>query len=153
MSAASSFASVAQLKELCQASVSFTPSQVQLGHRIAEIGKHVLLAGCEELIKNAGAQKPILTSKSADGTPVTATVGSPYKLLSGKSFRRSGRECKELLLNNQYFTWISASGEVMTRCLLQVLWHWLMEKPYSPSSKLARKIGSLFGKWTTVALP
>ena len=121
MSDASSLASVSALKELCQATTSFTPSQVQSGRRIVEIGKHVMIAGCQEFISSDGSHKPMLTSKSADGTPVTATVSFRYKRLQvlGTSFRRSGRECKEFLLKNQYIRWVSSTGEVVTRCLLQ----------------------------------
>ena len=121
MSDASSLASVSALKELCQATTSFTPSQVQSGRRIVEIGKHVMIAGCQEFISSDGSHKPILTSKSADGTPVSATVSFRYKRLQvlGTSFRRSGRECKEFLLKNQYIRWVSSTGEVVTRCLLQ----------------------------------
>ena len=120
MAAALSLPAVKELQSLCQASGTFMPSQIQSGHRIAEIGKHVLVAGVEELLKNEGSHKPIITSKSADGTPVSASVSKRFRLhLVGKRFRRSGRACKELLLNNEYFRWISSTGEVVTRCLLQ----------------------------------
>jgi hypothetical protein len=61
----------------------------------------------------------MLTSKSADGTPITVVARTRHVLPSGQSVLRSGRTCEEYLVKNQFIRVVLSTGECCTRVLLQ----------------------------------
>ena len=63
--------------------------------------KETLLRGAQRLVHEA-AGRPILTSKSCDGTPITIVHRSTVHQPGGKAVRSHGRECKEFLVQNQF---------------------------------------------------
>ena len=109
---------VSQLKLLSQASGALSKASDRAVQRIVEIGKAVWVSGCKELIAKVG-KRPMLTSKSADGTPLTAVVHNAFRFPSGSRVRRSGRKCFNILVKNQFLRIREPHGDCATRVLLQ----------------------------------
>ena len=82
-----------------------------------EAGKAVLKRGVEDLIADA-CSFPILTSKSADGTPMSLVHRSKRLLPSGAAVRTQGRQGTEWLVKNQFVRTRTPGGEWITRALL-----------------------------------
>lgn len=78
------------VQSLARASGSLSSSEVRETFRCAEIGKEVLKCSFQALL-SAAAGSPILTSKSADGTPISVVHRVSSALPSGHTVRRSGR--------------------------------------------------------------
>ena len=66
-----------------------------------EAAKETLVRGAHRLVSEA-AHRPMLITKSADGTPITVTHRHTYQQPGGKSVRTAGRQCKEFLVQNQF---------------------------------------------------
>ena len=69
--------------------------------KACEVSKEVLLRGAKRLVADSGG-RPMVTSKSADGTPITVVHRNTYQLPQGKQVRKSGHACKEFLVQNQF---------------------------------------------------
>ena len=83
-----------------------------------EVAKETLLRGAQQLVEDAKG-KPIATSKSCDGTPLTVTHRSSLKQPGGKRVRVSGKECQEFLVANQFMRCNMGGGEgLRTKVLL-----------------------------------
>jgi hypothetical protein len=108
---------VNSIESVCHASGALSKAQMLQVDCVAEIAKHVLLIAVQELIQESSGGA-LLSSKSADGTPISVRLQHRLTLPSSRSFTRSGRECVEYLLMNQFFRGRFPSGAV-TRVLLQ----------------------------------
>eukprot|EP00969_Alexandrium_andersonii_P212828 9397502-Alexandrium_andersonii.AAC.1 len=64
--------------------------------RSCAVGKEVLEKAFQALVAEADGM-PILTTKSADGAPISVVKRVVGHLPSGKRVRRSGKECQEFL--------------------------------------------------------
>ena len=75
-----------------------------------EVAKETLLRGARALVERAGG-RPILTSKSCDGTPLTTVHRSTHQQPQGKKIRSSGRQSSEFLVQNQFLRTRVSGGE------------------------------------------
>ena len=66
-----------------------------------EVVKETLLRATQGLVEEAGG-RPLLTSKSCDGTPITVAHRRVYHQPGGQNVRRTGRDCHEFLVANQF---------------------------------------------------
>ena len=83
-----------------------------------EVAKETLLRGAQALVAEAGG-RPMLSTKSCDGTPITVTHRSSHSQPSGKRVRVSGRQCQEFLVCNQFVRTNLGGADVMkTRAIL-----------------------------------
>ena len=112
------FDPVRRIHDLCKASSSVDGKNVLEIQKVCEISKHVLACKFNELIAEADGA-PMLSSKSADGTPLSTVVRSVGTLPSGKSFSRTGKETHEYLVKNQFARVILPNGAVRSAVLLQ----------------------------------
>ena len=80
--------------------------------------KETMLRAAQQLVDDAGG-RPIATSKSCDGTPLTIRHRSSLVQPGGKRVRISGKECQEILVANQFIRCDMGAGEgSRTRVLL-----------------------------------
>ena len=111
-------ASAAQvLEELCQSTKSMDKEHLRTIDKYAEACKAVLLESAHEFVKGCGGS-PMLTSKSADGTPLKVTYQQQSVMPSGTRFTRSGKAGHEFLLKNQFIRG-DVNGDCASRCILQ----------------------------------
>ena len=61
---------IAAIEAVCNASGAISKTQMSQIDRIVEISKQVLVTAADELVEEAGGA-PLLSSKQADGTPLT----------------------------------------------------------------------------------
>ena len=108
---------VDSIQRLSHASGSLTKAEMRATDRVAEVAKEVMLDAGSALVMLA-AGRPMLSSKSADGTPVSVAVQQRRYLPSGSVVRRSGRHCVEYLVKNQFLRTHTDDG-CATRVLLQ----------------------------------
>ena len=66
-----------------------------------EVVKETLLRSVQALIDEAGG-RPLLTSKSCDGTPLTVTHRTTHTLPNGKRIKKTGKMCQEFLVTSQF---------------------------------------------------
>ena len=68
-----------------------------------EAAKETLLRGARAFVEEAG-HRPMMTSKSCDGTPITVSHRSARKQpgAAGKAVRSAGRSCEEFLVQHQF---------------------------------------------------
>ena len=88
------------IESLAKASGALTVAETRQMHRACEVGKAVLQSGAAQLVARA-AGFPMLSSKSADGTPITVVTRTEHTLPSGQKVKRSGRECEEYLVKKR----------------------------------------------------
>ncbi len=105
------------LQRLSKASGQLSKPDVRALERVCEIGKVVLQHAAQELVSSA-ANCPMLNSKSADGTPISVVLRHRRQLPSGAIVERSGRECKDFLIKNQFLR-AYLPGGYTTRVVLQ----------------------------------
>ena len=74
-----------------------------------ECAKETLLRAAKDLVQEAGG-RPMVTSKSCDGTPLTVVHNKTYTQPSGKKVKVSGRACQDFLVCNQFIRFRSGSG-------------------------------------------
>ena len=86
--------------------------------RCAEIGKEVLGSSATELIQKVNGS-PMLSSKSADGTPISVMHRTEHVLPSGEKVARAGKKTCEFLVKNQFLRAAVPGGTVETRVLIQ----------------------------------
>ena len=86
--------------------------------RCSTAGQHVLADRAPDLVARADGC-PMLTSKQADGTPLTVVLKTRHRLPSGQSVVRSGKSCEEFLLKNQFLRVALPGGRVETVVLVQ----------------------------------
>ena len=109
-------ASTAQvLEELCQSTKAMDKEHLRTIDKYAEACKAVLLESAHEFVKGCGGS-PMLTSKSADGTPLKVTYQQQSVMPSGTRFTRSGKAGHEFLLKNQFIRG-DANGDCASRCI------------------------------------
>ena len=75
-----------------------------------EVTKEVLLRGAHDLVREAKG-RPMVTSKSCDGTPMSVTHRSSVRQPSGKKIRVAGRRCEEFLVQSQFVRCDMGAGE------------------------------------------
>jgi len=68
---------------------------------VCEVTKETFLRGAQELVDQVG-HRPMLTSKSCDGTPLTVVHRVTHARSSGQRFQTSGRQGLEFLCQNQF---------------------------------------------------
>ena len=105
------------IRRLADASGMLDKDDLRAIDQCAEIGKEVMRASIEQVVK-ASLGSPILSSKSADGTPITVMKRVCGSLPSGQKIKRSGRECHEFLVSNQIVRCRLPDGSTMSRCML-----------------------------------
>ena len=122
MSSSGSSAGVDEVTELIQslsgASHALSRGEQRDMFQLSTAGQHTLAARVTGLIERA-AGSPMLTSKSADGTPITVVHRTRHHLPSGAVVVRSGRTCEEFLLKNQFVRARLPGSGVETMVLLQ----------------------------------
>ena len=89
------------VQRLGKASGVLTVQETRELASVCEVAKETLLRGAQGLVEEASG-RPILTSKSCDGTPLSVVHRSSRKLQSGRSVRTTGRQGQEFLLQNQF---------------------------------------------------
>ena len=82
-----------------------------------EVGKGMLLRGARQLVQEAH-HRPMLTSKSCDGTPITVTRRESHTQPSGKKVKTQGKQCHEFLVGNQFLRLPDGPHESSTKVLL-----------------------------------
>ena len=83
-----------------------------------EVIKETLRRGAQGLIADA-AGRPILTSKSCDGTPITVTHHKTYNQPGGKRVKKVGKQGVEFLVANQFVrSDIGVGGAMLTKVIL-----------------------------------
>ena len=82
-----------------------------------EVVKETLLRAARDLIEDAGG-RPVLTSKSCDGTPITVAHRSTLVQPGGKRVKRSGRQGQEFLVANQFLRLDMGGAGMKTKVLL-----------------------------------
>ena len=83
-----------------------------------EVIKETLRRGAQGLIADA-AGRPILTSKSCDGTPITVSHHKSYSQPGGKRVRKVGKQGVEFLVANQFVrSDIGVGGAMLTKVIL-----------------------------------
>ena len=124
MAAASSSASdvsalaASKVHELSKASTCLSLG----GRRELDIGCEAAKDVLQEKFRaqvSAASGSPLLTSKSADGTPMNVVDRQRGPLPSGRTFQSSGRKTLEILSKNQFLRGRSALGQCETSVLLQ----------------------------------
>ena len=105
------------LEGLSRTTGSLSTARIRDLNQAAEIGKQVLEESAAKVVKSfSGA--PLLTSKSADGTPCKTMEKHKYTTPSGKVFWRVGRAGHEFLLKNQFIRGSRPAG-VASQVVLQ----------------------------------
>ena len=66
-----------------------------------EVAKETLLRGAQHLVASSG-RRPMLTSKSCDGTPITVAHRETRHQPKGQKVKTTGRQCVEFLVQNQF---------------------------------------------------
>ena len=87
-------------------------------YKYAEIGKRELSSAGEDVVE-AAAGRPILNSKSCDGTPTSIARRISGTLNVGHNGERWGRSSCEFLVHHQFMRTTGGGGDVVTRCVLQ----------------------------------
>ena len=101
-----------------KASVFLTDNERRFEIGVAcEVAKDTLLRSARQLVDGAGG-RPVLTSKSCDGTPITVTHRSVFEQPGGKKIRTTGRQCMEFLVQNQFLRTDMGSDGMQTSVLL-----------------------------------
>ena len=108
----------AYIATLSRASGALSPNEANAIQKVAEVGKEVLGSAFQDLVIIV-AGSPVLTSKSADGTPITVVKRVDATMPGGKKIRRTGRECHEFLVKNQFGRALMPDGKTLTRVMLQ----------------------------------
>ena len=111
------FDSQSAIKHWSQASGSLSAKELSSVASTCEACKEVLHCAVVDLIK-ASAGRPILNSKSADGTPCSVRVRTQASRPSGSKVTRSGKHSVELLVKNQFLR-CYINGKPLTKVLLQ----------------------------------
>ena len=87
---------------LGQTSKSLTDPERKLELALGcEAAKETLLRSARDLVAQAGG-KPMLASKSCDGTPIMTMHRVAHQQPHGKKIRTAGRQCSEFLVANQF---------------------------------------------------
>ena len=87
---------------LGQTSKSLTDPERKLELALGcEAAKETLLRSARDLVAQAGG-KPMLASKSCDGTPIMTMHRVAHQQPHGKNIRTAGRQCSEFLVANQF---------------------------------------------------
>ena len=90
------------LQRLGKASAFLNDAERQYDAPVAcEVFKETLLRGTRALIGDA-AGRPLLTSKSCDGTPLTVAHRSVHQLPGGRKVRKTAKQGCEFLVANQF---------------------------------------------------
>ena len=85
-----------------RASISMDDSERKATLPLAcEVCKATLLGGAEALVREA-AGRPMISSQSCDGTPISVAHRAYHVQPNGKRVRVSGRQCHEFLVCNQF---------------------------------------------------
>ena len=66
-----------------------------------EAVKEALFRGAQALVEEAGG-RPMVTSKSCDGTPITVSHRTYHTQPGGKRIQRKMKSCHEFLVSNQF---------------------------------------------------
>ena len=112
-------AAVDAIEALARASGKLSRDEIREVLRVSEVGRATLDLAARQLVQNAQGL-PLLTSKTADATPVTVVVRTSHTLGGSTTMvRRQGRTKEEFLLKNQFVRSRSAAGEVATSVMLQ----------------------------------
>ena len=83
-----------------------------------EVANATLLSGAQALVREA-AGRPMVTSKSCDGTPITVTHRATHVQPNGKKVKVSGRKGQEFLVCNQFVrTQMGGASGMQTKVLL-----------------------------------
>ena len=69
--------------------------------RACEVAKETLYRGALKMVV-ASSNRPMLASKSSDGTPITIVHRNIARQPSGKVVHTSGMACKEFLVQNEF---------------------------------------------------
>ena len=89
-------------------------TELKLG---CEVAKETLSRGVQSLVEPAG-QRPMLTSKSCDGTPITIVHRETRYQPSGRAVRSEGNQCVEFLVQNQFVRCQLGPNDWHTKILL-----------------------------------
>ena len=108
---------IATLNSLCATTKTLNVQDTRDCDKFAECVKIMLRQSAESFVQNA-AGAPLLTSKSADGTPLKVVVNHKTTLPSGRVVERGGKTGREFLLKNQFLRYYIA-GEAKTCAILQ----------------------------------
>ena len=106
------------VQSLSRASGQLSPHEMRQNGRVVECGKDALSQSFRSLLGRI-AGSPALTSKSADCTPLKAVKRVSTSLPSGQHVSRSGKECLEILVKNQFLRAFLPDGSSETRLMLQ----------------------------------
>ena len=108
----------AMVESLAQASKTLTKTETRNLDQLCEAGKETLAIGFKALIADA-AGRPVLTTKSADATPISVVKRIASSLPSGSRVVRRGREKHEYIVKNQLGRFVDSDGQCHTRALIQ----------------------------------
>lgn len=109
---------VSEIERLSKCSGALTRTDIRLINKVAELGMDVLRAGVHNLVRVA-AGDAILTSKSADATPIVVKKRVTANLPgSSTTIHRSGKEKLDFLIRNQFFRCAQLNGRMLTKAYL-----------------------------------
>ena len=109
----------ALITELARCSGALTKPQEHRITQCCEVSKEVMASKARKMVAGANGM-PLLTTKSADGTPVSVRVRYTFQAGRGAPVRRSGKETCEALVKNQFIRRLDAvTGQASTCVLLQ----------------------------------
>eukprot|EP00974_Lingulodinium_polyedra_P049319 4740056-Lingulodinium_polyedra.AAC.1 len=98
------------IQHLAKGSTCLTKQGTNEVNIACEAAKEVLMSRFKEVIAKA-AHRPLLSSKSSDGTPLHVVKRGVYKMPSGKEVRVSGGESAEYMVKLQFLRYIETGGQ------------------------------------------
>ena len=93
---------VESIRSIAKASGTLSKTQLRQADAVCECAKKVMWASAMRLVEDASGL-PVLTSKSADGTPIRVTNRVRRTTALGSTVRSEGKECHEFLVKHQFF--------------------------------------------------
>ena len=115
--ASPSDAALRAFTRLCPCARTLDTTEKRQVDKLGEICKVVMQKGVDKLITDVGGGA-LLTTKSADGTPLRVAKRYRFKAASGSTVLRGGHIGAEYLLKNQFVRAITPGG-VVTKALVQ----------------------------------
>ena len=109
---------IAFIEGCAKASGALSTSHVRDLDRLSEVGKFFTRKSATNLIQELDGA-PALTSKSADGTPISVVSRTTHVGPSGRKVVRTGRATEEFLVKHQFVRGVLPTGDSRSVVMLQ----------------------------------